>query len=57
MNRAFFIILAPVVLVAIGYLVVFHAMGVSPGYWRLILAAAILGGAMWWLGKKREAKT
>ncbi|MGC1620560.1 MAG: hypothetical protein WA765_18870 [Candidatus Acidiferrum sp.] len=57
MNRAFAIILTPVVLVAIGYVVVFRAMGVSPGYWRLILVAVILGGAMWRLAKKREVKT
>ncbi|MGC1482633.1 MAG: hypothetical protein WA789_02470 [Candidatus Acidiferrum sp.] len=57
MNRAFAIILTPVVLVAIGYVVVFHAMGVSPAYWRLILPAAIVGGAMWWLARKKEAKT
>jgi ABC-type spermidine/putrescine transport system permease subunit II len=57
MNRAFYIILVPVVLVAIGYVVVFRAMGVSAGPWRVILVAAILGGGMWWLARKREAKT
>lgn len=49
MNRAFAIILAPVVLVAAGYVVVFRAMGVSLGYWRLILVLAIFGGGLWWL--------
>jgi uncharacterized membrane protein len=53
MNRAFAIILAPVLLVAIGYVLVFRAMGVSPGYTRLTLAAGILGGAMWWLGRRK----
>jgi len=56
MNRAFAIILVPVGLVGIGYVVVFRAMGVSPGYWRLILIAAILGGAMWWLGRRTVPK-
>ncbi|MGB2671297.1 MAG: hypothetical protein WA621_07300 [Candidatus Acidiferrum sp.] len=56
MNRAYAIILTPVVLVAIGYVVVFRAMGVSPGYSRLILVAVILGGAMWWLGRRALRK-
>lgn len=50
MNRAFAIILIPVVLVATGYLVVFHATGASMGYERLAGAAAIFGAGMWWLG-------
>lgn len=54
MNRAFAVILAPVVLVAVGYLVVFRAMGMSPGYWRLILVLAILGGALMWLARRKE---
>lgn len=57
MNRAFLIVLVPVVLVAIGYVVVFRSMGVSPGYWRLMAPAAILGGAMWWMVRKKIAKT
>jgi ABC-type glycerol-3-phosphate transport system permease component len=52
MNRAFAIILVPAFLVAIGYVVVFRSMGVSPGYWRLILPAGILGGVMWWLARR-----
>ena len=57
MNRAYWIILTPVVLVAIGYVVVFRAMRVSSAYWILVFPAAILGGAVWWLAKKREVKT
>ncbi|MGB7283772.1 MAG: hypothetical protein WBE13_16015 [Candidatus Acidiferrum sp.] len=59
MNRAFYIILIPGLLVSVGYVVVFHAMGVSPAYWILIFPAAILGGAMWWLkrGKARRASS
>ena len=56
MNRAFLIILVPVGLVAIGYVVVFRAMGVSPGYWRLALVGAVVTGAMWWLGRKTARK-
>ncbi|MHB8500526.1 MAG: hypothetical protein ACYDCG_07625 [Candidatus Acidiferrales bacterium] len=56
MNRAFLIILIPMLLVAIGYVVVFRAMGVSSGYWSLILVAAVVGGAMWWLGRRSARK-
>jgi ABC-type glycerol-3-phosphate transport system permease component len=52
MNRAFAIILIPALLVAIGYVIVFRSMGVSPAYWRLILPLALLGGALWWLGRR-----
>ena len=57
MNRAFAIILIPAVLVAIGYVVVFRSMGVSPAYWRLILPLALLGGALWWLGRRAARKS
>jgi hypothetical protein len=57
MNRGFAIILIPALLVAIGYLVVFRSMGVSPAYWRLILPLALLGGAFWWLGRRAARKT
>ncbi|MFI5095449.1 MAG: hypothetical protein WCE50_00750 [Candidatus Acidiferrum sp.] len=56
MNRAFLIILIPALLVAIGYIVVFRAVGVSPVYWPLILPLALLGGAMWWLGRRTARK-
>jgi len=56
MNRAFAIILIPAVLVAIGYVVVFRSMGISPAYWRLILPLALLGGALWWLGRRAARK-
>ncbi|HMD38539.1 MAG TPA: hypothetical protein VKH15_04610 [Candidatus Acidoferrum sp.] len=52
MNRAFYIVLIPAVLVAIGYVVVFRLMGgTPPGYWRLILPFAFVGGALWWFGR------
>jgi ABC-type glycerol-3-phosphate transport system permease component len=57
MNRAFAIILIPALLVAIGYVVVFRSMGVSPAYWRLVLPLALLGGALWWVSRKSEKKT
>jgi hypothetical protein len=57
MNRGFYIILVPAALVAIGYVVVFHYIGVSPAYWRLILPVVLLAGAMWWLSRRTARKT
>jgi hypothetical protein len=58
MNRAFLIILAPPLLVLIGYVVVFRAMGgVAPAYWRVILPVALLGGALWWVGRRSKEVT
>jgi ABC-type glycerol-3-phosphate transport system permease component len=57
MNRGFFIILVPAALVAIGYIVVFRYIGVTPAYWRLILPALLFAGAMWWLGRGTARKT
>ncbi len=52
MNRAFFIILIPVLLVAIGYVAVFRSMGVAPGYPRLILLMALFFGVTYWLSRR-----
>jgi UPF0716 family protein affecting phage T7 exclusion len=52
MNRGFFIILVPAFLVAIGYIVVFRYIGISPAYWRLILPVVLFAGAMWWFGRR-----
>jgi ABC-type glycerol-3-phosphate transport system permease component len=56
MNRAFFIILVPALLVAIGYVVVFRYMGVTPAYWRLILPGVLFAGALLWLGRRTGRK-
>jgi hypothetical protein len=56
-NRAFYIILIPEVLVAIGYVVVFGLMGGTPtAYWRLILPFAFVGGTLWWFGRGAARK-
>ena len=52
MNRGFYIILVPALLVAIGYLVVFRYIGISPAYWRLIAPVVLFAGAMWWLARR-----
>jgi len=57
MNRGFYIILVPAALVAIGYVVVFRYIGVSPAYWRLILPVVLLAGALGWLARRSARKT
>ena len=57
MNRGFLIMLIPAVLVAIGYLVAFHYIGVTPGYVRLVGAMIVFFGGIWWLSKRVKKKT
>jgi len=52
MNRGFLIILIPAILVAIGYIVIFRYVGVTPGYVRLAGAMIVLFGGMWWFGSR-----
>jgi len=54
MNRGFLIILVPAILLAIGYIVVFRYIGVTPGYGRLAGAMIVFFGGMWWLGRRGE---
>jgi hypothetical protein len=56
MNRSFFIIMIPALLVAAGYIVVLRYMGLAAGYPRLLLVAALFFGAMYWLSKKTAGK-
>ena len=51
MNRAFYIIFVPVLLVMMGYIAVFRYMGLSPGYPRLVVAVLLFAAAVWWLGR------
>lgn len=48
--------MVPVLLVALGYIVVFRSMGLAPGYPRLIIAVTLFFGAIWWLGRKTARK-
>ena len=52
MNRGFLIILIPAFLVAIGYVVIFRYVGVTPDYVRLAGAMIVLFGGMWWFGRR-----
>jgi hypothetical protein len=59
MNRSFFIIMIPALLVAAGYIVVLRYMGLAAGYPRLLLAMALFFGAIYWLSRwnARKPKT
>ena len=56
MNRAFFIIVIPALLVATGYVVVLHYMGIAPGYPRLIVAVILFLGMIYWLSRRSGRK-
>jgi hypothetical protein len=57
MNRTFFIIMIPALLVAAGYVIVLRYMGFAPGYPRLIIAMALFFGAIYWLSRRNARKT
>ena len=52
MNRAFFIIVIPALLVAEGYIVVLRYVGIAPGYPRLIVAMILFFGMIYWLSRR-----
>jgi uncharacterized membrane protein len=56
-NRAFFIIIIPALLVAAGYILVLRYMGIAPGYPRLVIAVALFFGAIYWLSRRTSRKT
>jgi ABC-type spermidine/putrescine transport system permease subunit II len=53
MNRALLIILIPAILVALGYVLVFRLIGLSPGYSRFILGGVIFLAAAYWLWPRK----
>jgi membrane protein DedA with SNARE-associated domain len=56
MNRAFFIIMIPAMLVAAGYIVVLRYMGIAPGYPRLVMAVVVFFGLIYWLSRRSGRK-
>ena len=56
MNRSFFIIMIPALLVAAGYLVVLRFIGIAPGYARLIVAMVLFFGMIYWLSRRSGRK-
>jgi hypothetical protein len=57
MYRAFFVIMIPVLLVALGYVLALRYLGFSPGYPRLFVAITLFFGAIWWLGRRAKRNT
>jgi flagellar biosynthesis component FlhA len=57
MNKSLYIILVPALLVAAGYVFVLRYLGFSPGYPRLVVAMAMLFGAIYWLARRQSRKT
>ena len=53
MNRAFFIILVPAILVALGYVLVFRFLGLSLTYLPFILGGLVFLAAAYWLWPKK----
>ena len=56
MNRSFFIIMIPALLVAAGYIVVLRYLGIAPGYPRLIVAMILFFGTIYWLSRRAGRK-
>jgi hypothetical protein len=56
MNKAFFIIIVPALVVVAGYIVVLRAMGFEPGYTRLIILMVLFFGAIFWLSRRGARK-
>jgi ABC-type spermidine/putrescine transport system permease subunit II len=54
MNRAIYIVMIPVLLVAIGYILVFRSAGLAPGYLRLVVAVTLFFAAIGWLSRKKR---
>lgn len=57
MNRAYFIILVPALLVLIGYVLVFRMIGIAVPYPVLIVPPVLLVVAVVWMVKKTARKT
>jgi hypothetical protein len=57
MNRSFFIVMVPVLLVAFGYVLMLRHLGFAPGYPRLFMAMALFFGAIWWLSRRAARKS
>ena len=53
MNRAFLIILVPAMLVALGYVLVFRFLGLSPTYTPFIFGGVVFLAAVFWLWPRK----
>jgi uncharacterized membrane protein len=52
MNKAFYLIFTPILLVMVGYILVFRAMGLAPGYGRMMVAFLLIVGVILWVSRK-----
>jgi hypothetical protein len=57
MNKALYIVMLPVLLVALGYVVVLRYAGLPPGYLRLAVAVTVFFGAIYWLARRSQRKS
>ena len=57
MNRSFYIILIPALLVVAGYLAVFRTLGMASGTPRLMIVTAIFFGAMYGMSRMASRRT
>ena len=57
MNKALYIVFIPLLLVAVGYMVVLRYAGLAPGYLQLAVAATVFCGAIYWLARKPRRKS
>ena len=55
MNRAYYIVLIPVLLVVAGYVAVFRTMGIGLPWLQLLAPLALLVTAKWWLARSARA--
>jgi hypothetical protein len=56
MNRSYYVVMVPVLLVTLGYVLMLRHLGFAPGYPRLFVAMAFFFGAIWWLGRRASQK-
>jgi len=47
----------PVLLVALGYVLMLRHLGFAPGYPRLFVAMALFFGAIWWLNRRAARRS
>ena len=57
MNRGFLMVLIPAFLVAVGCIVIFRYLGVTPGYIWQAGAMFVFFAGVWWLGGRCEKRT
>jgi positive regulator of sigma E activity len=56
MNRSLLIIAVPALLVLAGYIIVLRQLGLTPGYLRLLVAAAGFLVALWLVRRYQRKK-